>query len=323
MRSEEDLLAAAIRRRASLAASGETTCYRLIHRAADGFPGLAVDRFGDVLVAGLYEDEASVEARPLLARLLTLTNARAVYIKRRPSQASRLGDEARSEHAPATPLLGEAVEETQVLEGGARFAIRPGAGLSVGLFLDMRDMRAWVRSQAKGKSVLNCFAYTCAFGVAAGLGGAGRVVNLDVSRPYLDWGKHNAELNGLSVSDRDYIFGDVFDWLNRFARSRTKFDLVILDPPSFATTKKSRFSVSHDYAGLVKQAAAVTGPGGCILACTNAAELPAASFSAGLRAGLAGRTARLEDFGQEPEIDFPVAAGGRPYLKLQLIRLLD
>ncbi len=310
-------LSTSLKRRFDYFNSADTDCYRLLNRAADGYPDLAVDKFNDVLIAHVYAQGRSVKPPlDLLRQLQTQTNARAVYIKYRPTQASRLSESERAALAPPTPILGETVEETVVTENGTRYFIQPAEGLSVGLFLDMREQRAWVREQARGKTVLNCFAYTCAFGIVAQQGGAKRTVNLDLSKPYLDWGKRNAELNDLSVDTKDYIFGDVFDWLKRFARIGQKFDLVILDPPSFSTTKQLHFSVEKDYDRLVALAATVTAPGGHILACANAAEMPASAFANKVRAGLTNVKARIVATAHEPEIDFPVAAGGQPYLKV-------
>jgi 23S rRNA (cytosine1962-C5)-methyltransferase len=212
------------------------------------------------------------------------------------------------------------VDELVVLENGLRFLIRPGAGLSVGLFLDMRETRAWVRARAAGRTVLNLFAYTCGFGVAAAAGGAARVVNVDAARSVLAWGRANYALNGLPAAEQDFIFGDAFDWLKRLGRRGQTFDLVIVDPPSYATTRTSRFSVSRDYAALAALAAPLVSPGGWLLACANAAELPARAFVKQLRAGLAGRPARLM-LTHEPELDFPVAPGQNPYLKIATMRL--
>src|SRR5258705_233639 len=82
----------------------------------------------------------------------------------------------------------------------------------------------WLRIHVHGLTLLNCFAYTCGFGLAGWLGGAARVANLDISRRYLDWGRDNAARNGLAPAATDLIFGDVFDWLRRFQRSGTTFD---------------------------------------------------------------------------------------------------
>lgn len=142
----------------------------------------------------------------LLSAIQTRLRARSVYIKYRPTQASRLSESERAALAPTEPLLGEPLTETIATENGARYIIRPTDGLSVGLFLDMREQREWVKANAKNRTVLNCFAYTCAFGIVAQQGGAARAVNLDLSKQYLDWGKRNAELNGLSVDTRLHLW---------------------------------------------------------------------------------------------------------------------
>jgi 23S rRNA (cytosine1962-C5)-methyltransferase len=312
-------LAAAVARRAPLAADPQTNTYRLINRAADGFTDLAVDRYADVLVAHLYTRGRRVTPpAPLLKALAEHTGAHSVYLKYRPEQANALSAAEIKALAPPEPLFGPKVDQVEVVENGVRFMIRPGEGLSTGLFLDMRAARAWVHSHAAGLSVLNCFAYTCGFGLAAWLGGAERAANLDVSRRYLDWGRDNAARNGLAPPSTDFISGDVFDWLKRFGRAGTGFDLVILDPPSYATTKKSRWVLERDFAKLVARTVPVIAPGGWLLACANTRSLSTRSFVAQLRAGLdeaGARRARLEPVEHEPALDFPVAAGEQPYLK--------
>jgi 23S rRNA (cytosine1962-C5)-methyltransferase len=325
--SVESRLNAALARRAALAADPQTNAYRLIHGAADGFADLAVDRYADTLVAHLYTHGRRVTPPTrLLATLAERASARSVYIKYRPDQASVLDEAAREELAPRAPLLGPPVDELEVLENGLRFIVRPAEGLSPGLFLDMRETRAWVRAQAAGCSVLNCFAYTCGFGIAAWRGGATRAANLDISRRYLEWGQASAALNGLSPPRTDFIFGDVFDWLKRFRRAGTTFDLVILDPPSYATTKRSRFVASRDYARLVALAAPVVTSGGRLVACANASSLTASAFSglvhqglAQTEAGVAG--AKVGPWQHEPALDFPVVTGDWPYLKVLPVTL--
>jgi 23S rRNA (cytosine1962-C5)-methyltransferase len=309
----------ALQRRAALHGQPGTNAYRLVHRAADGFPDLAVDRYADVLIAHVYSTGAKVQP-PLkvLHALADTTGAQTVYVKYRPTQASVLDERDRATLAPAQPLWGPAITERVVQENGLNYLIRPGAGLSVGLFLDMREMRAWVREQAAGRTVLNCFAYTCGFGVAALAGGAARAVNIDASRRYLEWGKENTALNGFKPDLKDFISGDVFDWLKRFGKRGQQFEIVILDPPSYSTTRYTRFSVLKDYAELVASAARVVAPGGWLIACANSAELPLSTFKTNLRAGLAGYPARIVRLAHEPAIDFPVPPGGEPYLKIGL-----
>jgi len=312
-------LDAAWTRRAPLHADPATTAHRLLNGAGDGFPGLTVDRYAGVLVANLYEEQQAGTAGPVLRTLAERCGAATAYAKRRPRQARVLDEAARQALAPSEPLFGPAVEEVEVAENGLRALVRPGEGLSTGLFLDMRETRAWVRSEAAGRTVLNCFAYTCAFGVAALLGGAARVANLDVSRRYLDWGQRNYLANGLSPVRTDFIFGDVFDWLQRFARQGQAFDLVLLDPPSFATTRRTRFAVEQDYYRLAALAAPVVAPGGRLVACANTHTLPEGGFLAQLRRGLAGLPFTFAGVAHEPALDFPVAPGEQPYLKVCVI----
>lgn len=316
----------ALQRRARLTNHPLIDSYRLIHRAGDGFPDVAVDKFAHVLVAHLYDTAARVEPPlNLLRGLARQSGASAVYVKRRPTQASRLSETERTALAPTLPLIGEPVDEVVVQENGLKFLIRPGAGLSVGLFLDMRELRAWVREQARGKTVLNCFAYTCGFGVAALAGGATRAVNVDAAKAYLEWGKQNVHLNGFTPAPTDFIMGEVFDWLNRFGKRGQTFDIVVIDPPPYSTTKETRFSLQRDYAELVARAARVTTPGGWLIACANAEEFSLASFQTRLRAGLdqARITARLVHLWHEPDTDFPVTPGEKPYLKIGVIKIKD
>lgn len=169
------LIDAAWQRRAALHRAPHTTAYRLINRAADGFPDLAVDRYGDALVAHVYSEGAIVDPpMNLLRHLAERAGAQRVYVKYRPAQANTLDDTLRANLAPSTPVLGQPVEHVTVLENDLRFEIRPGDGLNPGLFPDMREVRARVRSVSAGRTVLNTFAYTCGFGVAVLMGGAAR-----------------------------------------------------------------------------------------------------------------------------------------------------
>ncbi len=319
------LLRLAIARRAPLAADPATDIYRLVHAAGDGLPGLAVDRYGEISVLSLYEETAAPAPcpQPLLAALAELTGCRSVYVKYRPRQASRLTESQAAALAPVRPAFGPPRDEVAAHEDGLTYLIRPAAGLSVGLFADMRETRGRVRAWAAGKRVLNCFAYTCGFGVAAAAGGASRVLNLDLSQAVLEWGKANYRANGLAVNERDFVFGDVFDWLGRLARRHEMFDLVILDPPGFSRTKTRRFSAEQDYGKLTALAARVVAADGILLACCNVAELPWRAFRERVLAGIAasGRAATVVGIYHEPGVDFPAAFQAAPYLKILAVQL--
>jgi 23S rRNA (cytosine1962-C5)-methyltransferase len=278
---------ALVRRRARLPA--ETSCFRWI----DGeLPGVTIDLFADVAVVSFYRVAVPDEARGIGDALRSTGVVRSVYVKHRPREAKRAANEDVSLLAPPEPIVGDAVSELEVLEQGLRFVIRPANGLSVGLYLDARDARRWVRAHAKGRRVLNLFSYTCGFGVAARLGGAARAANVDVSRKVLDWGEENLTKNGLTPERFDFIAGDSFDWLARFAKKGEQFDLVVLDPPGFATTKTSRFTAARDYHQLVAAAEKIVAPEGLLLSMCNVEALSADEFDSQLERGLGSRKRR-------------------------------
>lgn len=319
------LLRLAIGRRSPLQADPNLSIYRLVNAAADGLPGLTVDRFGEALVVSLYDDDDRLPPqpipRPLVEALVEAAGARRVYVKYRPKQASRLAEDQLALLAPAKPVYGPDLGEFRAREDGLAYVIRLGDGLSSGLFSDMRESRGRVRAWSAGRRVLNCFSYTCGFGVAAMAGGAQRVLNLDLSKTVLAWGQENYRANGFEPDAHDFVFGDVFDWLARLARRNDRFDLVILDPPGFSRTKNRKFAAAQDYGELAVLAARCLGPGGRLLACCNVAELPWRSFRDRLLASLAdaGRPAQVAGVYHEPAIDFPAALGQEPYLKMMLL----
>jgi 23S rRNA (cytosine1962-C5)-methyltransferase len=314
------LLSRALRRRASLRSDGETTAFRWLNGAGDGAPGLTVDLFGDVAVLSTYAEE---DPEPVADAACALLPLRAVYLKRRPKEAGRLCGAERAQRAPALPLRGEAVEALDVRERGLVFRIRPGEGLAVGLYLDMREARGWVRAHAARSTVLNCFAYTCGFGVAARAGGAVRAVEVDLSKRSLAWGGENAHLNGQSPPSGDLVAGDVHDWLRRLRRRGERFDGVVLDPPGFARGTRGTFSAVRDWPELVEQAAPLVAPSGWLLAACNVAALPARRFEVALAEGVrrAGRTAAEVARPEASEIDFPAARGTEAPLKIRVLRL--
>jgi 23S rRNA (cytosine1962-C5)-methyltransferase len=267
----------------------KTDALRLIDGAADGFPDLAVDDFaGNWLVQTRGRD---------FPHWLKSLGARSVYWK-------KLGEK----ESPFWICGEQLCQPFEVKENGMVFSIDFNAGYSQGLFIDQRNNRDQVRQFASGAKVLNCFAYTCGFGVAAALEG-GHCVNIDMSRPYLEWGTRNYELNGLAAAEHEFLQGDVFDWLKRFAKKRRAFDVIILDPPTFSRGEKGKvFNVETSYGQLVHASIAVLKTGGKILCTTNKRSLSAAKFKALINEGLDGAW----DFRRVPmPIDFP----GEQYLK--------
>ncbi len=276
-----------------------TTCFRW---SDEDLPGVTVDLFADVAVLSLYRD--APDEQSIAEALAAVPGIRAVYVKRRPREARKVANESPDVLAPPSPLLGAAVDALVVEEQGAKFEIRPGNGLSVGLYLDARDARRWVRENAAGRTVLNTFSYTCGFGVAARLGGAKRAVNLDASRKVLDWGEKNLALNGFEADRYDFISGDTFEWLGRLAKKHETFELVVLDPPGFATTKSSRFSAHRDYHQLAAAAEKVLAPKGLLLAMCNVEQLGLRDFTQQVQRGFGRRKFRQLDAFGASEVDF-------------------
>lgn len=321
--SLQQLLKDARFRRDVLAQRQDLNTYRLVNAEADGLPGMTLDRFGQVVVLSLYVDLEPALETQLFEMIGDVFAPQSIYLKRRPPEARHAANTEREYLAPEHQVWGEPTREVCVFEDGRRFLIRPGGDLSVGLFLDMRPTRTWLETKTKNKKVLNAFSYTCGFGLASSLGSATRTVNLDLSRRALDWGEENYRLNHLEPERQDFISGDVFDWLGRMQRWSDRFDLVILDPPSFAKSRLKRFSVSAHYNELVALAAPVIAPGGTMLACCNHAGLSRSSFLRLIEFGL--RDARRQvlsvtSLGADP-LDFPTLDDAEGPLKVFTIKL--
>lgn len=279
MHSLKQCLNNAVDRRAALLERPETTVLRLVHGEADGVPGLVLDRFGEMLIAQCFEgrlDIGEAVLRTAVDELRQRLGAKAVYRKRFVRDRAQADDDVDAAHHDATPWLGSAVEaEVPVLENGLTFLIRPYDGFSVGLFLEHRDNRQRIRELATGKRVLNGFGYTCAFSVAAAAGGAASVSSVDVSKRYLEWGKRNFAANGLPLDDHRFFCSDMFDFYQRAQRQGRRFDLIVLDPPTFARLRRPArtFSIETDLAALCSQAVELLDPGGILFLASNCQRL--------------------------------------------------
>lgn len=329
----DEALALAVERRWGLGRSADrdpaerrTTAFRLVNEEGDALPDLAVDVYGDHLVAHLHlgatwEDPARRER--VLDRLHAL-GFDGVYLKNRPKQANVLVDTRRDEVAPAHAVRGtSAPAELEILEEGLPLLVRLGDGLSTGVFLDQRQNRRLVRETAKGARVLNLFSYTCAFSVAAAAGGATRTVSVDASVAALERGRHGLEHLGLLAGDgkakHAFFAEDAFAWLARAAKKDERFDLVVCDPPSYSSTKKRRFVAESDYDDLVALAGALLAPGGRLLASVNHRGMSRAKLRRLVGQGL--RSAKHEPKQIKdlpPGSDHPPPPGHDPYMKAVL-----
>ena len=307
-RDEERPLRAALTRRLPLITEHGTDAYRLLTGDVEDAKGLVAERFGEIgLLLVLDDRPALLEALPGIARWYrSILGLRAVYVKRFVKDRARVDAEVLAELHSPDPLVGQRVPpQIEVTERGLRFAIRPYAGFSVGLFLDRREDRSRVRSRVVSKDVLNLFAYTCAFSVAAAAGGANSVVSVDFSPKYLEWGRANFELNDLDPTKYQFITSDALEYLSRANRQGRRFDLIILDPPTFAHGRrwKRGFLITRDLAVLVAGAVKLLSPGGELLISTNHRKLSRQALRDRLQAGAGHRPYRIGP-SSRPQIDF-------------------
>ena len=292
----------------------------------DGLPGLVVDVYGEHLVAQLQGDAPAAHAEALFDALASLGFA-GVYAKHRPKQANVVVDTRRDDLAPKLPVRGLPTPDGALLvyEHGLPLEVRLGDGLSTGVFLDQREARRRVRELSKDARVLNLFAYTCAFSAAAAAGGARRTLSVDASREALAWGERNvARARAVfgTTGDDQFLRADVFDALARLEKTGERFDLVIVDPPTYATTRTSRWTSGASWRGLSAQCVTLLAPGGRLLASSNDRRLPLSKFRRLLQEGAREANRLVQQLKELPPArDFPPGAGREPYLKSALVVL--
>lgn len=200
-----------------------------------------------------------------------------VVLKRRAQR--RAGEQHEKSGVPGEAFV--------VREGGHRFLVNLQAYLDTGLFLDHRNTRALVAADAKGRRFLNLFCYTGSFTVYAAGGGAISSLSVDLSNTYLEWAGRNFSLNAISVPRHALERADVLQWLERAVAQPPQFDLIVLDPPAFSTSKAMArtLDVQRDHPVLLASCARLLAPGGVLYFSTN---LRSFQLAAGAAAGLQG-----------------------------------
>lgn len=239
-----------------------TTAYRLVYGEGDLLPGLVVDRYADVLV--MQTLTLGMERRKaLLADLLRdLVGPRAIYERNDPA-VRRLEGLPRQ----AGWIVGGGATEVEVEEDGARFVVDIARGQKTGFFLDQRENRVHVAGMAPGGEVLDCFAYTGAWGIHAARRGAARVTGVEISEEAVALATRNAALN--EVGDRcQFTCGNAFDELRRLAQAGARFDMVVLDPPAFVKTRDALPSGLTGYKEVNLRAFKMVRPGGWVVTCS-------------------------------------------------------
>lgn len=281
----------------------EAVCdvYRLMDGREEGAPGWTVDRYGSALLLQCFEPGG---ARPdqvqvVLETIQSLAGSSfSVYLKE--PRAGAGADGRLLCGAPPTPIEGDLLSSRQgrllVHEEGMRFAVDLCHGHNTGLFVDARPMRRWVRQHSRGRRILNLFSYTAAFGVAASLGAARSVENVDMVASAVQRGRANYALNDLDSNSRSHVRGEVFKFLKKAAKRGERWDGIIADPPPVATQGRSRgFRPARDQGRLMQHIAPCLAPGAWLLAMSAARD----------QSAFEGHLPQAQRVQIHREIDFP------------------
>jgi 23S rRNA (cytosine1962-C5)-methyltransferase len=238
----------------------DTDALRLVNAESDGLPGLIVDRYGDFLVCQFASAGAERWKREIVAALQAASPGAGVF------ERSDLDVREREGLPPAAGVLAgaEPPATIEIRENGCRYGVDVRLGHKTGFYLDQRDNRAIVAAHAAGLTVLNAFAYTGGFGVAAQKAGAAAVVHVDLSAPSLALARANTARNGLDAAAAEFLEGNVFEVLRTFRDSRRSFDLVVLDPPKFVESKGHLMAACRGYKDINLLALKLLRPGGLL-----------------------------------------------------------
>jgi len=296
----------------------DTTAYRLVNGEGDGLPGLTVDRYGDYLMVQLYCNGWRPHLKLLTGVLQDLLAPAGIYEKARPQKTREL--EAVSDSKQYGRLLAgrPAPGYQEVLENGLTFLVSLENGLNSGLFLDQRRNRRDLMTRSAGKRVLNLFAYTGAFSVAAAAAGASLVTSVDASPGYTEWARSNFGANRLNPKRHEFIVGDCLEVLADLARQKKRYDIILMDPPSFSTTAKSRFTTRGGTSDLVAASLPLLSNGGLLIASSNHQKVDLADYLKELRRGALQAGSGLQVislYGQPEDFPYPVTFPDGRYLK--------
>jgi 23S rRNA (cytosine1962-C5)-methyltransferase len=246
--------------RALLAADAGTNAYRVVHSESDGLPGLIVDRYANWLVVQ-FSTLGIERARQRIVELLQeMASPMGIYERADPTARQREG-------LPIVEgvLVGsEPPKVIEICETGFHFLVDVRRGQKTGFYLDQRENRRIVGSLCQGARVLNAFAYTGAFAVYALAGGAASVINIDTSREALELAERNLVLNGFPADRYELIQGDVFEVLRDYRAAGEQFDVIVLDPPKFATTQGQVPAAARGYKDINLLAMQLLRPGGLL-----------------------------------------------------------
>ncbi|HGQ4318786.1 TPA: class I SAM-dependent rRNA methyltransferase [Streptococcus pneumoniae] len=287
-----------------------TTAFRLFNQEGDGFGGLTVDLYGDYAVFSWYNSYV-YQIRQTISEAFrqVFPEVLGAYEKIRFK-----GLDYESAHVYGQ----EAPDFFTVLENGVLYQVFMNDGLMTGIFLDQHEVRgSLVDGLAMGKSLLNMFSYTAAFSVAAAMGGASHTTSVDLAKRSRELSQAHFQANGLSTDEHRFIVMDVFEYFKYAKRKDLTYDVIVLDPPSFARNKKQTFSVAKDYHKLISQSFEILNPGGIIIASTNAANVSRQKFTEQIDKGFAGRSYQiLNKYGLPADFAYNKKDESSNYLKV-------
>ena len=287
-----------------------TTAFRLFNQEGDGFGGLTVDLYGDYAVFSWYNSYV-YQIRQTISEAFrqVFPEVLGAYGKIRFK-----GLDYESAHVYGQ----EAPDFFTVLENGVLYQVFMNDGLMTGIFLDQHEVRgSLVDGLAMGKSLLNMFSYTAAFSVAAAMGGASQTTSVYLAKRSRELSQAHFQANGISTGDHRFIVMDVFEYFKYAKRKGLTYDVIVLDPPSFARNKKQTFSVAKDYHKLISQSLEILNPEGIIIASTNAANVSRQKFTEQIDKGFAGRSYQiLNKYGLPADFAYNKKDESSNYLKV-------
>ena len=263
----------AIQHRRNIMDDPNTTAFRVFNGEGDGVGGLVIDYYDGFYVIHWYSEGIYSFREDVLKAMREKLNFKGIYEKKRFDQKGKYieDDDFVEGERGQFPII--------VKENGVNFAVDLNEGAMTGIFLDQREVRkAICERYSDGVEMLNMFSYTGAFSVCSALGGAKKTTSVDVANRSRPKTIEQFEVNQIDPSAHEIIVDDVFQYFKYAARKERIFDLVVVDPPSFAKTKKRTFSAAKDYTKLLKETIDLTKNGGVIVASTNSSAVSEKTF---------------------------------------------
>ncbi|KGR91330.1 50S rRNA methyltransferase [Ureibacillus massiliensis 4400831 = CIP 108448 = CCUG 49529] len=314
-------ISAAVEKRANFFASEDTTAFRVFNGEGDGIGGLTIDFFNGFYMVSWYSEGIYSFREDIYSALNEVVNTRGVYEKLRFYTNGQYvnQDDYVSGEKGEFPLI--------ILENGMNYAVHLNDDAMTGIFLDQRNVRKALRDKySEGKTVLNTFSYTGAFSVAAALGGAVGTTSVDLAKRSLPKTIEQFAVNGIDYESQDIKVMNVFDYFSYAARHHLKFDVIVLDSPSFARTKKMTFSTAKDYPKLLKDALKIINDDGVIIASTNNDSFNMKKFKSFIEKAFKEENRRykiLEEYQLPEDFTVPHNFPEFNYLKVVFIKVMN